>query len=78
MFGNRIVYSNEYLVDFLSDQMTLKNTFGIQAFYGLSSNNEIKFANEWYRAMFALETKAAAMDEYRKIAFFNHLVFEKK
>jgi hypothetical protein len=27
--------------------------------------------------MLALETKAAAMDEYRKIAFFNHLVFIK-
>ncbi len=78
MFGNRSVYTNEYLADFLADQMTLKDVFGIRAFYGLSSNSEIKFTDEWYQSMLDLETKAASMEEYRKIAFFNHLVFEKK
>ena len=77
MFGDRSVYSNEYLVDFLADQMVLKDVFGIRTFYGLSSNNEIKFTSDWYQSMLALETKAATMDEYRKIAFFNHLVFIK-
>ena len=78
MFGNRSVYSNEYLAGFLADQMALTDTFGIRAFYGLSSNSEIKYTDDWYQSMLDLETKAAAMDEFRKIAFFNHLVFTKK
>ena len=77
MFGSRDVYTNEYITDFLADQMMLRDVFGIRAFYGLSSNSEIKFTDEWYQSMLDLATKAASMDEYRKIAFFNHLVFIK-
>lgn len=78
MFGNRNVYSNETLIDFLEDKMELISTFGIRAFFGLSSNNEIKFTDEWYSNMLELETKAGTIDDFKKIAFFNHLVFKKK
>ena len=78
LFGNRNMYSNESLASRLGDEMALAETFGIRAFFGLSSNNEIKYTEEWYNAMLELETKAAAMDEYRKIAFFHHLIFQKK
>ena len=77
MFGNRDVYSNEYLIDSLSDKMDLEETYGIRAFFGLSKNNEIKHTDEWYKSMLELETKAGAMEEYKKIAFFNHLIFKK-
>ena len=78
IFGKRNVYDNESLVSFLGDEMKLKETYGIRTFYGLSSNNDIKFNGEWYQPMLELEIKAGKMDEYKKIAFFNHLVFEKK
>lgn len=52
--------------------------FGIRAFFGLSSNNEIKYSEEWYEPMLELETKASTMDEFKKVAFFNHLIFEKR
>lgn len=77
-FGNRNVYTNEYLTEFLSDEMALKDILGIRTFFGLSSNNEIKFKDEWYQSMLELETKAGAMEDYRKIAFYNHLIFQKK
>jgi SAM-dependent methyltransferase len=77
MFGNRNVYSNEELAGFLGDGMMLDDIFGIRAFFGLSSNNEIKYTDEWYRPMLELETKASTMDEFKKVAFFNHLVFSK-
>ncbi len=77
MFGNRSVYSDELLIDALSQDMTLSETFGIRAFFGLSSNNEIKSKKEWYQPMLELEIKASTMDEFRKIAFFHHLVFRK-
>ncbi|WP_408069349.1 class I SAM-dependent methyltransferase [Butyrivibrio sp. JL13D10] len=77
-FGSRNVYSNEYLADFFADDAELKDVFGIRTLFGLSSNNEIKFNEEWYSNMLELETKAGAIDEYKKVAFYNHLVFRKK
>ena len=77
-FGTRNMYSNESLISRLGDGMKLVETYGIRAFFGLSSNNEIKYTEEWYNAMLELEARAAAMDEYRKIAFFHHLIFQKK
>ena len=77
-FGTRNMYSNESLVSHLAKTTDLVETYGIRAFFGLSSNNEIKYTEEWYRAMLELETRAATMEEYRRIAFFHHLVFQKK
>ena len=77
MFGNRDVYSNEFLIDTLSDDMVLSDIFGIRAFFGLSSNNEIKYTDDWYKVMLELEIKTSTMGEFRKIAFFNHLIFKK-
>ena len=78
MFGNRDVYGNEFLTDLLSGEMALSETYGIRAFFGLSSNNEIKYTDDWYKTMLELEAKASTMDEFRKIAFFNHLILKKK
>ncbi|MDY6338091.1 MAG: methyltransferase domain-containing protein [Saccharofermentans sp.] len=78
MFGKRDVYSNEWITDLLKDEMTLIDTYGIRTFFGLSSNNDIKYTDDWYQSMLELETKACSIDEYRKVAFFNHLIFAKK
>ena len=77
MFGNRSVYSTEYLADFYADKMALTATYGLRTFFGLSSNSDIKFTDEWYESMLELEMKASIIDEFRKIAFFNHLIFTK-
>ncbi|MCR5437179.1 MAG: methyltransferase domain-containing protein, partial [Treponema sp.] len=58
MFGNRDVYTNEYLTNFFDNEMELSELYGIRAFYGLSSNNEIKYTDEWYKSMLELETRA--------------------
>lgn len=77
MFGNRDTYSNEYLINLLADKMMLTDIFGIRTFFGLSANSEIKYSNEWYKSMLKLEMKASEIDEYKKVAFFNHLIFSK-
>ncbi len=77
MFGNRNVYSNESLINYLSGKAVLKERYGIRAFFGLSSNNEIKYTDEWYKSMLELETKASEIEEFKNIAFFNHLHFKK-
>ena len=77
MFGNRSVYTNEFLLDFFGNEMTLAQLYGIRAFYGLSSNNEIKYSDEWYNSMLELEVKTGTLEEFKKVSFFNHLIFKK-
>lgn len=77
MFGNRSVYTNEFLMDFFGNEMTLAQLYGIRAFYGLSSNNEIKYSDEWYNSMLELEVKTGTLEEFKKVSFFNHLIFKK-
>ncbi|MBO4639952.1 MAG: class I SAM-dependent methyltransferase [Treponema sp.] len=77
MFGNRDVYTNEYLTEFFGNEMKLSELYGIRAFYGLSSNNEIKYTDEWYNSMLELEIRVGKIEEFKKVSFFNHLIFEK-
>lgn len=50
----------------------------MRAFYGLSSNNEVKFTDEWYKSMLKLEAKASTIDAFKRVTFFHHLLFKKK
>ena len=77
MFGNRSLYTNESLIDFFGDELKLEKIYGIRAFYGLSSNNEIKYTDEWYNSMLELEVKTGTLEEFKKVTFFNHLIFKK-
>ncbi len=78
MFGQRNVYDDTYLVSTLAHQMAHIDTYGMRAFYGLSSNNEVKFTDEWYKSMLELEMKASTIDAFKQVAFFHHLLFKKK
>lgn len=78
LFGSRNTYSNEYLTNNLNScGLTLSDCFGIRTFFGLSPNDDIKFTDEWYENMLALEMKVCNIEKYREIAFFNHLIFTK-
>lgn len=78
MFGKRDTYRNEYLIEWgRKFGLSLENRFGLRTFFGLSSNNDKKFAKEWYDNMLALEMKTCNLEEYKNIAFFNHLIFRK-
>lgn len=78
MFGNRDTYDNNFLLE-LADNFGLncENIFGVRTFFALSSNNRIKYTDEWYENMLELEMKVCNIDEYKNIAFFNHLIFTK-
>lgn len=78
MFGNRDTYSNDYLISTLKKfNLSPVGIYGIRTFFALSANNDIKYTDEWYSNMLELEKKASNIDEFRKIAFFNHLIFKK-
>lgn len=78
MFGKRDTYSTEYLMRKASELgLSLEDRFGLRTFFGLSSNNDKKYTTEWYDNMLALEMKTCNLEEYKNIAFFNHLIFRK-
>lgn len=78
MFGNRNSYDNCFLLN-LADNLGLicENILGIRTFFALSSNNQIKYTDKWYKNMLELEMNVCNMDQYKNIAFYNHLIFTK-
>ncbi len=78
-FGIRHSYDNKTALQW-AEKSDLKNTgiFGIRTFFALSSNDSIKFTDEWYDNMLELEMRVCNLAEYKNAAFFNHLTFVKK
>ena len=78
LFGKRNTYDNDYIIGAgLKYGLSLENIFGIRTFFALSKNNDIKFTQEWYDNMLALEMKTCNSREYNSFSFFHHLVLKK-
>lgn len=78
MFGSRDTYRNEDLISYCNCLgLNAESIYGIRTFFALSSNDDIKYTDEWYNNMLELEIKTCNIDEYKNIAFFNHLIFIK-
>ncbi|MHB1152401.1 MAG: class I SAM-dependent methyltransferase [Eubacteriales bacterium] len=78
-FGNRRLYANSEVTEWANkNRLILSDVFGIRTFIALIQNNEIKFNTEWYDKMLELEDAAGRIDEYKAVAFFNHLLFIKR
>ena len=54
------------------------DSFGIRTFWDLQQNQEKHDTEEWQNMMMQLEMRVSQIDEYRKIAFFHHLLFTKE
>ena len=79
MFGKRDTYENEYIIGLGKKYgLSMENLFGIRTFFSLSQNNDVKFTQEWYEDMLALEMKTCNLDRFKSISFFHHLIFQKK
>lgn len=55
-----------------------EDSFGIRTFWDLQQNQEKHDLEEWQDKMMQLEMRVSQIDEYRKIAFFHHLIFTKE
>lgn len=58
--------------------LTITKTLGMRTFWDLQQNQEIHKSADWQDKMVEIELRVSDMDEYRDIAFFHHLVIEKK
>jgi len=76
--GTQYLYSNDDAATLAAKYGgKIHKILGIRAFYALGQDNAVKYDDEWYQNMLALETKVAAMDDYKNMAYLNHLLIEK-
>lgn len=76
-FGTIRYYEDEEITKW-NNGLKLLNTYGIRTFWDLQQNQEKHKTEEWQSKMMQLEMRVSAMDEYKKIAFFHHLLFTKE
>lgn len=78
LFGKRGTYDNKILFDFAeTNGLACENIFGIRTFFAPSTNDKIKYTDEWYMNMLELEMQTCNIDKYKNISFFHHLIFKK-
>lgn len=57
--------------------ISIEKVLGIRTFFALNPNNEIKYNPDWQEKVFKLEMKVSNMDDYKDIAFYNHILLKK-
>ena len=76
--GTQYIYSNDYLISLAAKYSgSVIKILGMRAFYALGQDNNIKYTDEWYESMLALENAVAGIDAYKNAAFFSHLFIGK-
>ncbi len=58
-------------------RLKLVESYGIRTFWDLQQKQEKHDQEDWQEQMMRLEIRVSQMDDYRRIAFFHHLVFTK-
>ena len=76
-FGAIRYYEDEQIAKW-NKGLKLLDTFGIRTFWDLQQNQEKHATEEWQMRMMQLEMRVSKIEEYRKIAFFHHLLFTKE
>ena len=56
----------------------IKETYGIRTFWDLQQNQACHKDPAWQEKMIEMELRVAQIPQYRDIAFFHHLILEKK
>lgn len=56
----------------------LLKTYGLRTFWDLQQNQDIQKDSQWQRNMLEIETRVSENTDFQKIAFFHHLIFERR
>lgn len=75
-YGTIHYYENTDLTKWCKDFSLLK-VYGIRTFWDLQQNQEIQNDAEWQKKMLQIEMRVQDIDDYKNIAFFNHLLLTK-
>ena len=60
------------------DGFVLREYYGLRTFWDLQQNQEIQKDDEWQKKMTGIEMRVSQNPDFQKIAFFHHLIFEKR
>jgi S-adenosylmethionine-dependent methyltransferase len=78
-FGHDNYYTIDDITQWLNNtDVSIEKKYGVGTFFVLQQNNKIKYDKTWMEKMFMVEMKASDIDEYKNIAFFNHIVLTKE
>lgn len=59
-------------------KLAVTKILGIRTFWDLQQNQDIHKEAEWQDKMVEIEMRVSDMDEYKDVAFFHHLMIEKR
>lgn len=76
-FGAIRYYEDASVTDW-EPSLKLVESFGIRTFWDLQQKQEKHGLDDWQDKMVELELRASQIEEFRAVAFFHHLVFEKE
>ena len=76
-FGAIHYYEDSDVEKWCSD-FKITKTLGLRTFWDLQQNQEIQKESDWQKKMIEIEMRVSDLEEYKKIAFFHHLIIKKK
>ena len=75
-YGTIHYYENADLTKWCKD-FSVSKVYGIRTFWDLQQNQEIQNDADWQKKMLQIEMRVQNIDEYKNIAFYNHLLLTK-
>ena len=60
------------------NSFALQESYGLRTFWDLQQNQEIQKDDDWQKKMIDIEMRVSHNPDFQKIAFFHHLIFEKR
>ena len=76
-FGTINYYDDKDIIEWYGG-FTLQETYGLRTFWDLQQNQEIQKDEKWQKKMIGIEMRVSQNPDFQKIAFFHHLIFEKR
>lgn len=76
-FGIINYYDDKDIIEWC-DGLSLKETYGLRTFWDLQQNQDIQKDEEWQKKMIEIEMRVSQNPDFQRVAFFYHLLFEKR
>ncbi|MEE1262985.1 class I SAM-dependent methyltransferase [Ruminococcus sp.] len=76
-FGAINYYDDSDIPKWCND-FVLQKSYGLRTFWDLQQSQEIQKNEDWQKKMIAIEMRVSQNPDFQKIAFFHHLIFEKR
>ncbi len=70
-----IRYYSDGEISAWDSRLQLEETYGIRTFWDLQQKQEQHGQEDWQRRMMQLEMRVSRIEDFRRVAFFHHLIF---